>query len=691
LSLAAITTLAVAVVLRTRLGLSLRALRDDEDTAQEIGVSTFRTKLWVFVLTSFFMGMVGGLQTIRLGVIEPYGAFSLVWTIKTVITPIVGGLATIVGPIVGAGFIVGLGEALSRFPELHVAITGAVVILMISFAPSGIRGMAVTFCRWEGGQPLGRRRAFVPGVGVDTRLSVRVEPGGNSSPTVSPLEAGEVLLRIKGVTKRWGDVVAVDGIDLELLDGQVLGIIGPNGAGKSTLIGTLSGALLADAGTIEFEGVDVTHVPAYRRARMGIGRTHQIPRPFAQMTVLENLLVARSYGGKDYSSGDIKADCDSILADVGLSEASQVLAADLTLLQLKRLELARALALQPKVLLMDEIGAGLVQAELEELIALIQRLRSRVRAIVIVEHIMDVIQRCCDRVAVLDWGRLIAEGAVQDVLTSPEVVACYLGTRGGQAVAVGKREAEAIEVEPLLVVRGVTAGYGHFRALNDVSLEVRRGQVVALLGANGAGKTTLARVVSGMISVQSGSIEFDGTVISGWPAHRVARLGLAHCMEGRHIFADLSVEENLVLAGAAVGVRGAELRERLARVYSLFDILADRKRKSGRELSGGQQQMLAIGRALMGDPKLIIFDEIALGLAPATVQRLYEALAVIHGQGVTMLIVEQNVERGLTLADRVYVMEKGTVALTGTPAQLRLDPRLQSLYMGEMRRNNAGD
>jgi ABC-type branched-subunit amino acid transport system ATPase component len=153
-------------------------------------------------------------------------------------------------------------------------------------------------------------------------------------------------------------------------------------------------------------------------------------------------------------------------------------------------------------------------------------------------------------------------------------------------------------------------------------------------------------------------------------------------MEGRLIFADLTVEENLILAGTAVKTKGAELRTRLESVYKLFDILAERRGKSGRELSGGQQQMLAIGRALMADPKLAIFDEVALGLAPATVQRLYETLVAIRERGTTMLIIEQNVERGLALADRVFVMEEGSIALVGTPAELRDNPHLRSLYVG---------
>ncbi len=460
----------------------------------------------------------------------------------------------------------------------------------------------------------------------------------------------------------------------------MLGVIGPNGAGKSTLVGMLSGATHATSGTVSLDGQDVSHMPSFKRARMGIGRTHQIPKPFRQMTVLENLMVARHYGARSSSGGGVHAECETILREMGLSDVAHVKAEDLTLLQLKRLELARTLALEPRILLMDEIGAGLVESEVRELIEVIKALRHRVEAIVIIEHIMDVITECSDRVAVLDFGKLIADGPVQKVLAEPEVVSCYLGTGCEQLVPRVAPHEVAEDAKPILTLEGVSAGYGHFKALTDIDFEVHRGEVVALLGTNGAGKTTAARVISGMIPTAAGRITLNGRDITSLASHDVARLGLAHCMEGRHIFADLTVHENLVLAGS---VKKEGMQDRLARVYELFEVLAERRDKSGKQLSGGQQQMLAIGRALMADPDLIIFDEIALGLAPATVDRLYDTLVKIRDEGTTMILIEQNVERGLSLADRVFVLEKGTIALGGTPDELRGDPRLEALYMGE--------
>ena len=496
----------------------------------------------------------------------------------------------------------------------------------------------------------------------------------------------EPLLVARGLSKRFGGVHAVDSVDLEIASGETLGVIGPNGAGKSTLIGLLSGALRPSGGDVWLAGRKVTGLPRHRIAQLGVGRTHQIPRPFARMSVLENLMLGRFYGAQ--RSREVRGDCLAVLERVGLGGFAQTPAGELTLLRLKRLELARALALEPRLLLLDEIGAGLVESELVELIGLIRALRSEVESILVVEHVIDVIRECSDRVLVLDWGKKLIEGDPDEVLRDERVTAVYLGT--GTAKRVDREAGPAVvETEPLLQARNVAAQYGHFRALHDVTLDVHPGEVVTLLGANGAGKTTTARVLSGMIAATAGEVRFRDERIDGRRPHEIVRLGIAHCMEGRRIFTDLTVEENLELGGRSAPT-AAERNERLARVYDLFDVLKSKRGDSGGSLSGGQQQMLAVGRALMADPSLIIFDEISLGLAPVAVEALYEKIAELHRQGVAMLLIEQNVERGLALADRAYVLEKGRIALSGRPDDLRGDSRLRALYVGEAKGGNSG-
>ena len=511
------------------------------------------------------------------------------------------------------------------------------------------------------------------------------------------------LLQADNLVKRYGGVVATDHVSLTVEHGAVLGVIGPNGAGKSTLIGLLGGALVPSEGSVHFEGRDISALPASERARLGIGRTYQIPRPFLDMTVRENLLAARFSLHPFERRASAHAACDRILERTGLGDATHLPARALPLLRRKRLEVARALALSPKLLLLDVVGAGLVDSEVSELIELIRALRSEVQGIVIIEHVLRVVRECCEQLAVINFGKLFAQGRTADVLASDEVAAVYLGTahdkrRAAAGDVVSSRDSSpgtathaaaltslvapraAATPTPLLELRGIHAGYGQARVLNGIDLVVPAGRVVAILGTNGAGKTTLANVISGAIAPTAGQMLVAGLDATGAPAHSIARMGLAQCMEGRRIFAPLSVEENLLLA--ARGVARGECDARLAQVYGLFPDLKERRTNAGTSMSGGQQQMLAIGRALMARPRLILFDEISLGLAPVVMDRLYAALAELRAAGLTMLIVEQDVERALELADEVHVMEHGRFALSGSAQSVRDDPRLRHLYIG---------
>jgi branched-chain amino acid transport system ATP-binding protein len=682
LGCAGIAVLGTVMVLRARLGIGLLAVRDDEDVAERMGVATFRTKLVAFALSGFVMGLVGALQAQKLGHIEPYGSFALSWTIDTINAAIVGGIGTIVGPIVGAAIIIELAERLADYPEAHIAIAGALLIAVIRFAPRGVWGTLLL----KLGKPLTDLLPpwLVPrssGVALGAEPIERDEELPEASPRPKPVPSrdGKPIVKAVGVGKAFGGVKAVSDVDMEIRSGEVLGVVGPNGAGKSTLIGLLSGAHTTDTGSVDLFGEDVTALGAQARAHMGVGRTHQVPRPFSQLTVFENLMVAQMHGAGQ-SKSDAERETARILRRCGLAEVADAPASELGLLPLKRLEVARALALQPRLLLLDEVGAGLVESELRELIDLILGLRGEVESMLIVEHILDVIRECCDRLVVIDRGEKLVEGSPEEVFADPKVAAVYLGTSGGHAVEHARRPARN-GGSPILEVRGVAASYGVFRALQEVSFELGEGEVLALLGTNGAGKTTTARAITGMVPTTAGEIHYRGKRIDGRPAHEIARLGIAHCMEGRQIFADLTVEENLLLGGRTASK--GEAQRRLDEVYELFDILREKRGDSGVSLSGGQQGMLAIGRALMAGPDTIIFDEISLGLAPIACDRLYEALAEINARGVAMVVIEQNVERGLALADRVAVIEKGRVALAGDPHDVRRDPRLVRLYVGE--------
>ncbi|HUY63298.1 MAG TPA: ABC transporter ATP-binding protein [Acidimicrobiales bacterium] len=225
---------------------------------------------------------------------------------------------------------------------------------------------------------------------------------------------------------------------------------------------------------------------------------------------------------------------------------------------------------------------------------------------------------------------------------------------------------------PVLELRHVSASYGTYRALFDVSLSVPEGSVVALLGANGAGKSTLARVATGLVPAASGQVLVAGADVTRWPAHRIARLGVSHVPEGRGVFATLSVEENLVLAfRRRVGRRG--LTGAIARAYEAFPALAERRRQPAATLSGGEQRMLSLAGVLAAAPRLVVADELSLGLAPVVVDTVYRGLNAIHDQGCALLVVEQQVERALALADHAVVLGRGSVLWQGSPAAARAD------------------
>ena len=235
---------------------------------------------------------------------------------------------------------------------------------------------------------------------------------------------------------------------------------------------------------------------------------------------------------------------------------------------------------------------------------------------------------------------------------------------------------------PLLEVRAVEAGYGPIRALDDVSLDVGPGELVAIIGANGAGKTTLLMAISGVVPLRSGRVVFAGRPVDGLPPHEIVRLGIGHAPEGRRIFPRLSVRENLELGGFARPDR-AQVRRDIDEVCGLFPVLGDRLGQLGGTLSGGEQQMLALGRALVGRPRLLLLDEPSLGLAPLVVAKIFEVIAGLAARGIAVVLVEQNARAALRLASRGYVLENGRVTLSGSGRDLAGDRRVRDAYLGE--------
>jgi ABC-type branched-subunit amino acid transport system ATPase component len=340
-------------------------------------------------------------------------------------------------------------------------------------------------------------------------------------------------------------------------------------------------------------------------------------------------------------------------------------------------EIARALAMRPRVLLLDEPAAGLMRADKDALSRLLRRIADLGIAVILVEHDMVLVMGISDRVVVLDAGACIASGAPAEVRRDPAVIKAYLG---GEVAARPRAGAWRGTRDPVLLTHKLTAGYGAAPVLEDVGLEVRPGETVAMIGANGAGKSTTMRALSGLLRPVGGEILLDDNSIARLEAHRIAASGLALVPEGRQVFPELTVHDNFVL-GAYTRLR-PDIEASIAALLARFPRLRDRLSVRAGLLSGGEQQMLSIARGLMAKPRILLLDEPSLGLAPAMINELFGILAELRDDGVTILLVDQMASLALTLADRGYVLESGRVIRTGEAAALAGDPELEAAYLG---------
>jgi ABC-type branched-subunit amino acid transport system ATPase component len=514
------------------------------------------------------------------------------------------------------------------------------------------------------------------------------------------------LLEVRELTKRFGGVLAIDDISFDVRSGETLAIVGPNGSGKTTTFNAIAGTVAADSGRVLLAGRDVTRLPAERRAELGIARTFQSGRAFGNATVLENVLAAHRPRTRLWRPlalvveallavvrppsvrrawDDERAASERGLAAFGadliLRESER--AYGLSYADRRRLEIARGLARDPRVLLLDEPAAGMNARETDDLARQIATLRARGLTIVVIEHKLDFIAQIADRVIVLDGGRVIFEGTPAAARRDAAVIAAYVGTEA--ATARPPARATPTDAAPLLALRDIDVSYGPINALRDVSLEIARGEIVCLLGANAAGKSTTMRTILGLVRPDRGSIAIDGRDCTQMTPRERIRAGLGSVPEGRHVFPAMSVEENLLLGAYARG-RERSISGDLERTYDIFPRLRERRLQRAGTLSGGEQQMLATGRALMGRPRLLCLDEPTMGLSPALADRVFELLRELNADGTTIFLVEQNAAAALAIAHRGYVLRAGEIVLAGPSETLLADEALRDAYLGEAER-----
>mgnify|MGYP000527788052 CR=1 FL=1 len=646
-------------------GKAIRAVKASEIAAKSLGFNPVQTKTLAFSLSALLTGLAGAVIPPLMMFISP-STFPFFQSILFVLAVIVGGTGTLFGPVLGAGIVVLMPELLSPLAEYRLLIFAVLLLAILWLAPKGILGAIQS--------RFNKPDKLMPPKSVNRHLLAKFYDKAQ----------GDLNgLKVDKIGIRFGGVQAAQNVSFDAEFGQVTSIIGPNGAGKTTVLNMISGFYTPDSGSITLAEA-LENKNAWQIARCGIARTYQTTQLFGEMSVLENLLTAMQNGhignpilANDQNNIDLAM---NLLALVGYQGSVNIKAEQLPHVDRRLVEIARALATQPSVLLLDEPAAGLSRQDTDSMSVLLKTIASFGIAVILVEHDMPLVMSVSDKILVLDAGKPIALGQPDYVRSQPEVIAAYLGGTDYQATPRanpwnGSRDAT-------LFVKGLTLDYGAAPVLNAVEFVVNPGELVAVLGANGAGKSSILNALAGLHQPSSGEIVLNNQSIEDLPASEIAKLGLALVPEGRQLFGELSVRDNLLL-GAYSRTDEFDADAEIEAILNRFPRLRDRIDGQAGLLSGGEQQMVAVGRGLMAKPSILLLDEPSLGLAPAMIGELYDALAALRDEGVTILLVDQMANLALQVADRAYVLETGDIVKQGTAAQLQADPELEAAYLGE--------
>ena len=522
-------------------------------------------------------------------------------------------------------------------------------------------------------------------------------------------------LVVEAVSVRFGGLQALDGVDLQVAAGEIHGLIGPNGAGKTTLFNVIAGLQRPTGGTVRLGVHDITRTKPHRRSRLGLGRTFQRLELFGTLTARENVqMAAEVQRGKLASGRTPSEEATAQLERVGLLSIADEPTDSLPTGLARLVEMARALACSPDLLLLDEPSSGLNAEETHALGQVLVQLAGDGMGILLVEHDMELVMSICDRVDVLDNGMVICRGDPDSVRADPLVQQAYLGgeadpdpadrgapvvtglpasPNGSAPTATGTPAGPVLDASgppgdpgtgtppapPALSVHDIRAGYGRIEVLHGISLQVDTGSALALLGPNGAGKSTLLKVIAGQLAPTTGTVEFSGRSMGRNASESLARTGVCMIPEGRSVFPNLTVRENLLMyTYRRQGLKASSIEEK---AFARFPVLGVRHKQLAGTLSGGEQRMLAMARALTTDPEILFLDELSMGLAPLIVEELYGVVdQLVKQERLTIVMVEQFVQTALSIADHAVIMVNGQLVRSGSPAAIRAE--VVGAYLG---------
>jgi len=657
---------------RSAIGTVLVAIRENEQRAQFIGYATNRYKQIAYIVSAVLTGCAGVLFAFhhRFASADPT---SISFSGALLAMVLIGGMRSLLGPALGALFYILFQEYLSIWTANWLLYFGLLFVGFIVFSPTGLVGV------WRRlSEPFTRK--VVEAAAMDARA---IEQGVPLPEFLkhAPHEGG-VVLEARDLAKSFGGIKAVTAASLVVGDRSLHALIGPNGAGKTTVFNLITGMFAPDRGSVVLAGRSIAGLPPHKIAAAGLGRSFQITNLFPKVSIAENLRLAVQARDASHFDGwadaqrneRVKARTAELIRYLGLSGIEEAEAGSLSYGGQRLLDMGLALAGAPRVLLLDEPLAGLAAKERERVGDLIKRISADV-PVLLVEHDIDRVFALADRVTVMNEGKVLVDGTADNARESQAVREVYIGSGTAALAAQPRGHAERAGGPLILDLDRVDAFYGKSHIVMGASLKVHEHEIVALLGRNGAGKSTLLKTVIGIVTAQGGRIVLSGEDLAGRAAAANARSGIGYVPQGRGLFAGMSVRHNLEL-GRLKRRKGEGVAWSEAKILEFFPRLRQRLDTPADFLSGGEQQMVAVARALSGHVRVLLLDEPFEGLAPTVVEELFEAFDRLR-QELSIVIVEHNLDLVLALADQAYVLERGNVVHQGPAAVLRDDLELR--------------